>query len=192
MAALLLAPTLLVAACSGDEPSTAVTTVPTSTAVGDSSCDDVTGDVYLTSDPTASPTGRVPAIDLVSADATLGDDELTFRFETVAPIEDALFPEVIVFAGGATEPDRYEVRAVRGDDGWAVRRITFVDGAPVEAGLAATVEAHGTVVTFSVPAGVLPPPGDFISFAFASTAVDGTVSVNDECFPFAGRTPVGG
>jgi hypothetical protein len=96
----------------------------------------------------------------------------------------------MVFAGGPDDPNRFEVRAVGSNEGWVVRRVTFVDGPPVDAVLSATVEAHGAVVTFTLRAGLL-PVDEFVSFSFASTGNEDGDALNDECFPFVGRTPVG-
>ncbi len=193
-AAPLLVAALLLGSCSDDGGDDAApTTTDTAPLVGDGRCDDPTGDVYRTTDPDAAPTGLAPGIDLTLATATVVDDELHLHYETVAPVQDATLPELVLFGGGPEDPARFEVRAVRGADGWALRVITFdASGAPQVAGVSATVEVHGTAVDFVLPVGLLPPLGDFVSFAYASTATDDEVPVNDECFPFAGRTPVGG
>jgi hypothetical protein len=179
----------LLSACSDDgEPASSTSTA--ATTVGDNECDDPIGDVYLTTDATAAPTGRAPGIDLVHAEALLDGDELKIRFETAEPASSVEFPELIVFGGAAEDPNRFEIRAVGSPEGWVVRRVTFVDGPPVDAAMQATVEAHGAVVTFTVRAGLL-PVSEFVAFSFASTGNEDSDALNDECFPFVGRAPVG-
>lgn len=193
-AAVVAAAALLAAGCSDDGGGDVrdVTTTTAALLVGDGRCDDPTGDVYEATDPDASPTGLAPGLDLVVATAEIDDEELRLRFETVEAIQPSDLPEVVAFGGRPEDDGRFEVRAVRGFDGWAVRVVTFDGDVPSVASVAATVEAHGTVVELALPVGLLPPMGEFISFAYASTGTVDEVPVNDECFPFSGRTPVGG
>jgi hypothetical protein len=188
---LALASLLVTTACSDDGPSGADATTSTAPlVVGDRACEDLTGDVYLTSDPEARPTGRAEGIDLVHAEVVIADGDLRVTFETVAPVLDVEFPELIAFGGSGDDANRFEIRAVGSAEGWAVRRVTFVDGAPTDAALDAQVQQRGTAITFTVRAGLF-PIDDFVAFAFASTGNDAGEAVNDECFPFADRAPQG-
>lgn len=170
---------------SGSVPATG----DTGPLLGDNSCDDPEGDVYLASDPTAAPTGRAPSTDLTGAEVEVSGETVRVLFETVGKPSEAEFPELIVFGGGPSDPARFELRAGPSSTGWEVRLVTFEENAPKEAFVEADVSEGDDYLTIELSMDLL-PDAEVLSFAFASTALDGKESVNDECFPFAGREPL--
>jgi hypothetical protein len=158
-------------------------------ATGDH-CDDPVGD--LSSDIKASGIGTdPPGIDLVSASATLQDnDTLDVTFTTAGPVTDTEGTSFVVAQNSAGSPLGFEIRAMsKGSGLWGISAITWT---PSEQSVSVPVSPtiSGNTLRFTVPIEALPPLALYLQFG-ATTDVDGVGQVIDDCSSLTTAPTVG-
>jgi hypothetical protein len=158
-------------------------------ATGDH-CDDPVGD--LSSDIKAAGIGTdPPGIDLVSASATLQDDEtLDVTFTTAGPITDTQGTSFVVAQNSAGSPLGFEIRATsKGSGLWDTTAITWT---PSEQSISVPVSptVSGNTLTFTVPMDSLPPLALYLQFG-STTNVEGVGQVFDDCSSLSTAPTVG-
>jgi hypothetical protein len=164
---------------SGDEGANNAATPTVLPATGDQCQDDV-GD--LSSDVKAAGVGTdPPGIDLVSASASLQDDDtLDITFTTAGPITDTEGTAFIVAQGSAGSPLGFEIRATsKGGGTWGITAVTW---SPAEKTVSVPVSpiVSGNSISFTVPMESLPPLALYLQFG-STTDVAGVGQVIDDC-----------
>ena len=193
------------AACGGSgDPGAVPATIGPQSSLAESKgfrCEDPKGDLGTAVKGVG--TGTEPAgIDMVVAEAKVGDQVMTVTYQMVGDPNAAPSPFVDLLQGDITAPDfTFELRAnpivedstdttqpghapnrpPSTDPGapWGLTLITF-KGGEQRRGLETAVTVSGNTVTYSVPLADLPPIATLQwTFGAASTATDGKVTFDD-------------
>ena len=189
---------LIAGACSSSSSDDAATTLSFGTLAdtpsGDT-CTDATGDLMVDESDEGQRRAEPAGIDITSASAELGDDELTLRFETVQPIASAPEPLFLVQHGDLIQSPSlsWEIRVELEGGAWTATLITVPNvGRQIETTLNHPVQVTGNTLTLVLPRSDLPSISSRLWSFGSSAGVSANNSVFDDCLPFDQTSTDGG
>ena len=179
---------LLGGACSSSDgdaaapPPTGVIDTPSGDA-----CTDGTGDLLVSATDTGDLRSEPAGIDITTAEAALGEDDLTISFTTLQPIESAPDALFLVQHGDLIQSPSlsWEVRIEEEGGLWVATLITVPQvGREESTTLSAPVTVSGTELSVTIPRDDLPQISSRIWSFGSSAGVSAVNRVFDECLPF--------